>query len=1401
MKNLKKVLALVLAFACAFTMFAGAVVYPDVAAGSEFSEAVTMLSDLGIIQGKDDGKYHPEDTITRAEACALIARMLTGDPNVTQYAGASNFTDVVKGSWKESVIGYCVVNGITVGVGNNKFEPDRAITDAEFVTMVVRAMGYETTGTTYPYGHISAAQANGLLDGVSVVPSSAALRGEDAQIMYNALFADYARGAKMINTTHGTSVEEYDTIAHSVFGLDRAAVGTFSKDKDTDEVSLKTCKAHTWVISGKSMEVNGKTNMIEAYPIDDDDTELYAEGNKYPYVFEYEGDISGLKGYQVELWGSDSHNEPEVVKTENGDRVYSYDWEIKAIKTVKGQTAYAYTPADEDLPDVDNDEVVGMVGGTKIDTTIAWGKNTLKEKTVEDALKTKNSASYTMVDWDSDGATDFIVGDIYDYYKVDAVAKKSIKLIGMNGEKFSLDTDGSTDDVTVGSKKYDTVKAEMPSDLEEGDYVQVSTDDVVGKKKITSTWTVEVVEPETKELTKVDTKKGAYFDDELTHDAEEYNKVQYFFDPTDETYDDLKETSVDDWDLYLDANGFIFFLEEADESWAGYIYVTGAHNGDKSTGSKSKLAEISGVNDKNEYLEDVELVKDAEVDGFYDDDEREFAHNPLGRVFHYAVNDDNQITKMEEVAVERGAEDYTYTDKTDAVTVNNYNCWLDDADVIFAVATVGNNGEYRRQYGAETEEEDTTPNAPEGNLTTNLVWDDSNDRLNLGNMKNYAVDEKDLDHKNIIAVTADEIPDINNADSKTEAMGIRYDDDLVKDQDGAVVLGVDTLRYFSHSQVKVGLLTNLTSNRKDDTYTATAYIAGMDGTEFDTIDEDDVDVTAAEELKQFGITKLDILQNLLTRGIKVGQNELKAQYGVYCEFEFNKDGKITAISPMLASANEDPEDEGLAVNAVLENHLSYFATRAVINKVSANDALTVSAAWATGESNSIYTVLNAQYMENFDLTDDTAYYKVTEEKVNLPKNGEKLIPFMDGLKDGYEVEAGSKDDLDSYIRNHSDKYDDEYVVADVLFDDDGDVAAVFYYDKIVKEFGYLNGTLKVNDEAENVDDVTYGEDIVAEITSNDPALDTDSVEISLYKYTMQNGAIAEDKDGNKLSTLVKTLKGNDVVVDARAHTYTATFEGVDVGQYFVSATGINKATEKNVRQSIGTALDVEVIQEARAESVVTMTDAKTPVQKDSYDEGETTLIVAVNGQNDNADLTVADFKVENAGRVIKIDSFEARNDGMYELTLARGLAVDEGSDEGDVVVTLLGTDNYSAVDNSKQAAGDTSVKVVKVEAPVVTYSYDLTASVAAGQTADAGTIEITYDNASGATKTVTADVAANASADDIATAIAGALDGAANITATADGAVVTAVADWDFAPSANVKAANVNVAVATTPAA
>ena len=137
------------------------------------------------------------------------------------------------------------------------------------------SMGYETPDMTqgYPFSYMSNAQAIGLLNGVNMVASTDALRGEDAQVIYNAMFADYARGAMLVNTTHGSSVEVYPTLAESVWDLTKAAVGEWEKNDSNDETAeLTNCKAHTWVVIGADP---AEEDHILAYPIDDDTTDLY----------------------------------------------------------------------------------------------------------------------------------------------------------------------------------------------------------------------------------------------------------------------------------------------------------------------------------------------------------------------------------------------------------------------------------------------------------------------------------------------------------------------------------------------------------------------------------------------------------------------------------------------------------------------------------------------------------------------------------------------------------------------------------------------------------------------------------------------------------------------------------------------------------------------------------------------------------------------------------------------------------------------------------------------------------------------------------------------------------------------------------------------------------------------
>ena len=1174
--------------------------------------------------------------------------------------------------------------------------------------MRVCAWGYETPDMVqgYPYTYMSNAQAIGLMDGVDMVANTDALRGEDAQVIYNALFADYARGAKLVNTTHGTSVEQYPTLAESVWGLERAAVGVWRRSTTDDQVmELTTCQAHTWVITGKRLTV-GNVDMFEAYPIDDDNTELYKDGQKnnenVPYYFTYNGDmanIADLKGYQVELWGMGSHDEPELteVTDENGDRkkvyVYSNEWDVNAIKTVNGQTAYNYTPADEDLPDVDLDEVRGFVGGT-IDSDINWGDDHMAESEVEDALETKNSASYRVVDWDSDGTADFITGDIYKYFEVKSVTSKTVRLGGFDGRtEFVLDLDGETTGVDIGDDNGDayTIVAEFPDDIAEGDIIQVSSDEVVGKKEITSTWTVEIVEPETKEITSISSKKGVEFDNELIHDAEFYDENQYYFEEGEgnnpdglDVYNDLNEDSADLWDLYLDNNGFIIKMDEAEAAYNGYIFITGADQGNNTSTGNRRNAMISGVNGENEYMEDLELTRNANVEVWDEDadngngdyvdgyDDREFnvdAGNIKGRVFKYTLNDDGDVTRLVEVACENASADYDYNDNSTAVTTvrdtaleatgMNYGeagarNWLQTADVIFAVEV--EDDEWLNVNGAGT-----------GNIVAGSQlgggWGDDNSFWDV-----------DMDADNVIAIDYTDIPDIHRANGASPAArGIKYNVDNAKDEIESAVLGVDDLNDFKSTSTKVALVSQIDWNAKGDkadTYDITAYVNGEEGTEFNTVDVDDMTVNGRTSDQRSIIDRIN------------SRIEEEDRNGVYAELRFNKDGKVTEMNIINDTAaydgaygNDGANDEAVYNVASVDEH--YTVVRAVVNLRNDGDYLMVTPTSIIEDKDGnakLTTVDNAEFERFYDLESDTAYFKlndaprIDDERADgsLAFDGQFMNAYDHGFVDGYEVEAGDKADLVSWIDSINDEYEDAYCVADVVIDNttptqDSSVVAVYYYEDTVDEYNALTGSMTLNATNAAGDNHTYTADydtnVSATVSVDDFDEFDDRVRVTVtgedYSWTSANSA---ENAAIPLGTL-------------------------DAGNYNVVAEAWNTAAED--WQHIDTDT-LEINKIARATDIDFMTDSSTTEEKtDAYVAGETHIFIKVNGLKGAQveDLTAQDFKVGTANTdSIKIDSVEAYGEDCVELTLATGLRCDEGSDAGEVRVTLVGTKNYSEVE-------------------------------------------------------------------------------------------------------------------------
>ena len=75
MKNLTRVLALVLVFSLMLGSVAFAGTFTDVSSDSANAEAISVLADLGILKGYEDGSFGPEKVITRAEVVAVINRL------------------------------------------------------------------------------------------------------------------------------------------------------------------------------------------------------------------------------------------------------------------------------------------------------------------------------------------------------------------------------------------------------------------------------------------------------------------------------------------------------------------------------------------------------------------------------------------------------------------------------------------------------------------------------------------------------------------------------------------------------------------------------------------------------------------------------------------------------------------------------------------------------------------------------------------------------------------------------------------------------------------------------------------------------------------------------------------------------------------------------------------------------------------------------------------------------------------------------------------------------------------------------------------------------------------------------------------------------------------------------
>lgn len=255
-------------------------------------ENVAVLEQLGVVDGMGGGNFQPGGTLTRAQFCKMAVCVMNKAGEAAQYANTAVFTDVRSSHWASGYIHYSVKNNMILGVGDGTFAPDKTITFAEAVTILMRMLGYVDSdfSVAWPNGYIAEAASTGLSDGVSAASGSTITRAQAAQLFVNLLCTQVKDEDELFaETVYSAVVRDVIVLSAEADGIDvyssGAITGYDSSFEGTGGYIGRTCS----LILGS----NGK--VLAILPADSEYTvkQITISSAEYSYIV----DSAGARNY------------------------------------------------------------------------------------------------------------------------------------------------------------------------------------------------------------------------------------------------------------------------------------------------------------------------------------------------------------------------------------------------------------------------------------------------------------------------------------------------------------------------------------------------------------------------------------------------------------------------------------------------------------------------------------------------------------------------------------------------------------------------------------------------------------------------------------------------------------------------------------------------------------------------------------------------------------------------------------------------------------------------------------------------------------------------------------------------------------------------------------------------
>jgi hypothetical protein len=534
-------------------------------AGNTNEEAIGVVYDLNIVTGNPDGTFQPEKAVTRAEFAAMITRALAIPDSALAAYSTTSFKDTTGYTWAVPYLAFCNSKGIMLGDGAGNAMPGKTINANEAVTMTLRALGYTANSAEL----------------VGVWPSNYVTKAQELD-----LYDDVA------NTT-GVNKANAAQIIYNALTVQKVAVnsdGDTNKLYDEDDVEVTLLSA--------GLNCESTTGVaIGIYDVEDSLINIGQYLGQYGTVYTNTDD-------EIVAFISDSDAlvgrfvDEDTFKTTTDEKEYNVASTVALYTMVNGEADAIDGLADStDYTDIDLDDE-DLYGADALELTLNVD---LSGKTIKEI--------YTAVVWTvSDGA------------EVDAADLADIEDEEFLGNDFILD---DNDDIDY--TQFALVGAANLSDIAADDvvYVYANSDDEIVRIEVGTETATGIVKN---------------FKDTGTDVAAKYTIAGTTYKNAEEVVNGVTDTgnsdSIDEDDVtedvtaVLDARGFVFSFEATDSA-DNYAVV-------------EKMS--AGINNEVKLM-----LADGTEKTFTVDDDDDYAALTKGAVIGYGLDSDGLIDEVEQI--------------------------------------------------------------------------------------------------------------------------------------------------------------------------------------------------------------------------------------------------------------------------------------------------------------------------------------------------------------------------------------------------------------------------------------------------------------------------------------------------------------------------------------------------------------------------------------------------------------------------------------------------------------------------------------------------------------------------------------------------------------------------------